>query len=458
MTYIPPTALVQTAEGNNFNATTKYKPDLATKTRFGKITDGAYEIPTTNGNKTSLYSLYKAGNYSAVKMKFDSFVKPYVTRGIQKDTPDYARVDGIPESADEHMERLTLAIDGSTWMGGFKNRRKKMQLYQMQSRFQLGLGILPLALLPLGHPYKIDQGLDLRKTDILSMASAKAWIKAGTIARVPYSLIDYSVLQSLGFKYGLGGNDIIWKALNSLYSLLGAPGEDLVPFYFKIMHMDNPPKKSLFSTAKADGEKDVGWLQFRGTIKTLSHSVTPQWSSKKYFGRPDSVHTYASFGQNFSFSFQVYAASRGDMKSMYEDINTLVSMTKPGWEKESYMVAPVTELTIGDYVKDQPGFISSLSISPDEQLYWDMGRDPIKGIPQIAQLVPQGLIDQVPLVGANPPSPLINNSLKFSKNTVVAKKLPRAFNISITYTVIEKEIPNANGKAIWETDTIKGWL
>ena len=145
------------------------------------------------------------------------------------------------------------------------------------------------------------------------------------------------------------------------------------------------------------------------------------------------------------------------MKEMYQNINTLIALTKPGWA-EGHMKAPVTEMTIGDYLKDQPGFVSSLSISPDEQIYWDIGDDPIVGLPQIAQVVPQGLIDGVPLVGANPGEGKITNRLTL-KQGPVGKRLPRAFNISITYTIIEKEMPNADSPNFWGVpkDPLETW-
>jgi hypothetical protein len=446
MTYSKPITPSDAIVSPNLNTfASKYAPQANPQTRFNSIDaiDTEFQVNSYDtSQKKSLYQIYTSTNFAAMSLKFESMVKPYILRGIQSDKPNYNRVAGIPDSADEHKLRLEKAIDNS----GFVARRKKLRKFQFQSRFQLGLGLLPH--LFNGGPMAGGK-LNLKKTDPLSMASSKAWVKGGSIARVPYSLINYSVINSLGFKYGLGGTNAIWKALNKLYTLLDNPPDDLIPFHFKVLHMDAPPNPSLFPGP--NGTK-TGYLYFRGTVKTISHSITPTWSSKKYFGRPDSVHTYSGFGQNFSFSFTIYAASRGDMKPMYVMLNALISMAKPGWDKNmSYMKGPITELTIGDYVKSQPGFIASLTVSPDEQNYWDLGKDPIKGLPQIAQVVPQGLIDSVPVVGANPPKGSPTNSAKIQERTNQNVKLPRSFNISITYTVIEKEMPSADGTPIWDT-------
>jgi hypothetical protein len=307
----------------------------------------------------------------------------------------------------------------------------------------------------MGGPYNNNQDLKIKdKEGLLAMASAKAWILGGTIARVPHHLTNYSMLNSLGIKYGFSPfGEKLYNMLGKLSAKLELANVDLVPFYFKYYHRSKPNNSPLFST-----EEDVstGMLQFRGTLKTISHSLTPQWSSKKYFGRPDSVHTYSGFGQNLAFSFTVYASTRNDMVQMYQNLNDLVSLVKPGWDSSmSFMKAPVTEMTIGDYMTKQPGFIASLSISPDEQIYWDLGKDPIKGLPQLLQAVPQGLIDSVPFIGANPKKLRTNREslLEFplaKAGNPQGKVVPRAYNISITYTMIEKEMPDADGAPTWD--------
>jgi len=460
LTYAKPQTPYDTMAMPNKNT---YASKYSLDTRFAAIAELGSEINYTShfnntegtDKITTLKALYEQSNYATQATRFDGRnVKPHVLRGIQMETPNYDRVDGIPDSAAEHKTRLELAIENSTWQGGWKERRKMLRNFQFQSRFQLGLGILPHLFL-MGGPYNNKQDLKIKdEPGLLALASAKAWILGGTIARVPHHLTNYSMLNSLGIKYGFSPfGEKLYSMLGKLSGKLGFANEDLVPFYFKVLHKDTPPNKPLFSTS----DTPEGILQFRGTLKTVNHSVTPQWSSKKYFGRPDSVYTYTGYSQNLSFSFQVYAPTRDDMVEMYENLNHLVDMCKPAWNtQKSYMKGPITELTIGNYMEDQPGFIASLSISPDEQIYWDLGKDPIKGLPQIAQVVPQGLIDSVPFIGANPKKLRTNREslLEFplkKASKVQGKVVPRAYNVSVTYTMIEKETPDANSaRRTWD--------
>ena len=205
----------------------------------------------------------------------------------------------------------------------------------------------------------------------------------------------------------------------------------IIPFYFQ----------------KAEDPTKI--LQFRGTVQTLSHSATPQWNSKKYFGRPDSVHTYTGFDQNLSWSFTVYADGKAEMLGMYTNLNRLHGLLKPAWDPANRMIAPIVLLTIGDYVNEHPGFIKSLSISPDEQIYWDLGKHPIRGLPQALQILPAGITDQISSFGLNG---------KPFGGDVETAKVPRAFKINCTYQLIEKELPNSAGKGFWgNQDMMNGW-
>ena len=372
----------------------------------------------------TLRGLYEQYNSANMQLKYPGYVKQYKFQGIQKETPILTRYGDndsvIKDVAAEHAERLELARDA----GPFMRNRTFMGLLSLQSRFQISLGMIP-------HALRSPRGIGKRNLPInagqgiLDTASAYAYILGGSIQRVPYSLTDYSMQHSIAAKYGIGNTtDVgLWDMLRKI-KLLGkaGPQDDLVPFYFT-----------------KPGSQEI--LQFRGTIKTLSHSSTPQWQSKKYFGRPDSVHTYTGFDQNLSFSFELYADGKGNMFDMYTGLNRLHGLLKPSW-KNNMMEAPIVLLTIGDFVIDHPGFLKSLSIQPNEQVYWDLGLHPIRGLPQVLQVLPAGLTDKIGAIGLN------------KKETA---KLPRAFSISVNYQMLEKEMPNSNGKGFWGNQEYKPW-
>ena len=388
------------------NASMKYRVDSNAKTRFEKIKDGNTKIDTAHGfnpvayPKKSLYDLYKENNYSKVSTKFSSFNKPYIVRGIQKDSPDNEAYKSpiILGSAKDMFLRLIKSQDPTRT--NFLIRRGFNKLFSLQSRFALGTPGIHL----------VQNTVLLPLIDPLHMASALAWSEAGTIARIPYSMGDYALTSGIG-RYGFGGGlkKSVWATLKNLDNKVkNSPTNNLVPFYF--INKTDPKNEKV--------------LQFRGTIKSLSHSLTPQWSNKKYFGRPDQVSTYTGFGQTISFNWMVDAEHQSELKGMYEDLEELQKLVKPGWdETKSFMIGPVCLLTIGDYVVEQPGFLTTLTITPDEQIPWDIGWVPGKAPMQVSQMTPQGL-------------EYAGQSRK--------KVLPRLFQIGTTFTIIENETPNNN--------------
>tara|TARA_R100001079_G_C4449994_1_gene153189 strand:- start:808 stop:3087 length:2280 start_codon:yes stop_codon:yes gene_type:complete len=448
LTYDRKAGVIEGLYSNTFNSTNRYEGSEKLFSKFQAL-DTEVQVNQFVGTKT-LQQLYTQTNFDKIQIKFDGIAGsgPLVKRGIQnsldlnfKSTSAKSGLEPttLKDAAAEHKIRLEAAIENS----GFLDRRKGNTILQLQSRFQLGLGIIP-QLLATGN-YEIGAGFKIREEGLLDKFQKQAFILGGTLAKIPHHIINYSVLESLTMKHGFNKDDQGFYKKGKLASLLGLkePNNDLIPFYFEVMHKNFPHFDGKeFSNLITDGN---GILTFRGTLKTIGHSITPQWSSKKYFGRPDSVHTYSGFSQNLSFSFQVYAPSVKDMPDMYHRLNELINLTKPGWnEEKSFMKGPITKLTIGDYMNSQPGFIASLSISPDEQVYWDMGKDPMRGLPQVAQIVPQGLVDNLlpPIIGGN--------------RKTDRPKVPRAFNVSITYTIIEKEMPNADGQGFWKVANLEG--
>ena len=427
MTFTSPLELLKIADDNHWNDSSMYAKDQA---RLGKIKTFKDEIDANSRSNIrgsargpfTLEGMYKSfPTYDSIDAAGGA-KKPLIIRGIQrKDKPEPQKYGdklgvAILDSALEVAERsIMMQLPQNS---NFLLRRGFNKLFSLQSSFAIG-----------SPPWQILRNtVYLQIPNPFAIASALNFPNSATISRIPFSMSDYSN-NELMMKYGLGsGGSLGVKLQSEIYELMNAldnglfeqASDDLVPFFF---------------VWKDDKQKD-NYLQFRGTIKTLSHSTTPQWSSKKYFGRPDSVHTYNSFDQNLSFAFDVYAETRATLKPMYQRLEHLHDMTKPYWdEHRSMMTGPVVQLTIGDYIVDQPGFLKSLSIQPNEQVYWDIGEDPMKPLPQIAQMVKAGIKDKATLKKG--------------------KKVPRAFSISIQYQFIEKSIPDRGADVkFWDA---KSW-
>lgn len=136
---------------------------------------------------------------------------------------------------------------------------------------------------------------------------------------------------------------------------------DLIKFRMEAINTDNPSKSV--------------YMFFRAYLKTFSDSHSPEWSDTKYVGRGDKFHIYNGYSRQITFSFKVAALSRDEMMPMYQRLNYLASNTAPDYTTGSLMRGPFMNLTVGNYIYRQPGYISSLQYSIADDTPWEIAID-----------------------------------------------------------------------------------
>ena len=170
--------------------------------------------------------------------------------------------------------------------------------------------------------------------------------------------------------------------------------EGLIPFRFKDVLNDK-------------------FIVFDAILSGITDTITPEYSSEKYIGRPESVYVYQGVGRSVSFTFDVYPSTRQEMPVLWEKLNYLVGLCYPNWVDSPYagvqvedinpitMVSPICELTIGDMYNETPGYLSSLTMTVQDGTTWE-----------------------------------------FEENL----KLPHYIQVAVEFVYIGKYLPNAKGK------------
>jgi len=174
----------------------------------------------------------------------------------------------------------------------------------------------------------------------------------------------------------------------------------------------------------------IGAYQFRGAITGLTDNSTPAWSGTNYAGRPDQIYSYGGVERTLSFDLKVYVASHTQIKDMYQRVNKLYELTRPSPDdlfQPTRMSAPITNLTIGDYLREQV-ILTGLTVSPIEELAWEIN-DPDKDYP--SSTLNARYSTQVPSVAGTQQRYIV----------------PRGLNMSLNFTVIHNEIPTSAAKA-----------
>ena len=180
-------------------------------------------------------------------------------------------------------------------------------------------------------------------------------VDAGDPGQIPVNDDNSAV-----FNYGVAASTL--KAVDRLNALEGyqtSNGRGL-PDYSK-------PVKDLVKLRFAlvpysDATKPV-YLHFRSYLNSFDDSYTGNWNEVKYVGRGDSLYNYEGFNRTINFGFTVAAISKAELIPMYRKLNQLASTVTPSYSSDAYMRGQLIKFTMGGYIYETPGFLTSLQYS-----------------------------------------------------------------------------------------------
>ena len=134
---------------------------------------------------------------------------------------------------------------------------------------------------------------------------------------------------------------------------------DLVKFRIGIIQNDDPSQKV--------------FIHFRAFLDDMSDSYSADWSSEKLMGRGENFYRYNGFNRNISLGWTVVAQSREELMPMYKKLNYLASSLAPDYSKNiGYMRGNLATLTVGGYLYEQPGIITSINYSVPQESPWEI--------------------------------------------------------------------------------------
>jgi len=134
---------------------------------------------------------------------------------------------------------------------------------------------------------------------------------------------------------------------------------DFVKFRIAVIDNDSPNYKT--------------FMHFRAFLGPVSDAYTATWNGFNYLGRGEQFYTYGGFARQISLSWTVAAQSKEELIPMYKKLNYLASTLAPDYSPNGYMRGNLVQLTIGGYLYEQPGFITSLTYEMGEDSPWEIG-------------------------------------------------------------------------------------
>jgi hypothetical protein len=169
-----------------------------------------------------------------------------------------------------------------------------------------------------------------------------------------------------------------------------------VPIYQGTNASDNSILKDLvdFRVGVYDndtiGNKEISlnWLHFRVFLDEFSDSYGSEWKSLNYMGRAESFYKYDSFKRDISIGFTVAAQSKQELLPIYKKLNYLASSMAPSYSPNGFIRGNLSRITLGNWLWEQPGFISSVDLSIPEESPWEINLPLDGNIDEFVKQVP----------------------------------------------------------------------
>ena len=134
---------------------------------------------------------------------------------------------------------------------------------------------------------------------------------------------------------------------------------DLVKFRIAVINNNNPTLKT--------------FMHFRAFIDNFSDSYNATWNPVTYLGRGENFYTYSNYTRTISMGWTVAAQSKQELIPMYKKLNYLASSLTPYYTGKGYMAGNLVQLTVGGYLYETVGIITSLTYDIPEDSPWEIG-------------------------------------------------------------------------------------
>jgi len=170
----------------------------------------------------------------------------------------------------------------------------------------------------------------------------------------PTNTIDYSITGSAAFDK-INASGLYYSSLHD------STGDfnDLVKFRIAIIDNDAPDKAT--------------YMHFRAYIDSFSDSYNSEWDSLSYVGRGEKFYRFNNFTREISLSWTVAAQSKAELIPMYHKLNYLASSLAPDYSKNGYMRGNMVKLTVGGYLYEHPGILTSMTLDIPQESTWEIG-------------------------------------------------------------------------------------
>ena len=189
--------------------------------------------------------------------------------------------------------------------------------------------------------------------------------------------ITYAVSSSNGedvirtvFNYGIEASQM--KALDKITALKpyegtsvdhSLPVKDLCTFNIAVIK--NEPMEG----------RNAQYIHFRAYINGFTDTYGATWNDVQYVGRDNKFKSYGGFTRGITMGFTIIATSKAELTPMFTKLNFLASTLAPDYNSAGFMRGNMVRMTVGGYLYETPGVLTSLTYSIPDDTTWEIGID-----------------------------------------------------------------------------------
>jgi len=120
---------------------------------------------------------------------------------------------------------------------------------------------------------------------------------------------------------------------------------------------------------------DSSFLHFRAYISGFTDTYGATWNDVQYVGRGNSFKNYSGYSRDIALNFTVMATSKAELIPMFTKLNILASSLAPDYSTAGFMRGNMVKMTVGGYLHQTPGVITSLTYTVPDDSTWEIGID-----------------------------------------------------------------------------------
>ena len=121
--------------------------------------------------------------------------------------------------------------------------------------------------------------------------------------------------------------------------------------------------------------RNAQYVHFRAYISGFTDSYGATWNDVQYVGRGNSFKNYGGFTRDIGMNFTVFASSKAELIPMFTKLNFLASSLAPDYNEAGFMRGNMVRMTVGGYLHEVPGVLTSLSYTIPDDTTWEIGID-----------------------------------------------------------------------------------